>query len=76
MKKVFLFALVGFMVSCNADKAETKTDTVKSDSTKEKLEYPYTVDHPGEYWVPGDPNNAVMALKSLKAFYSNKVYTA
>ncbi len=76
MKKLMLYLLVClFALSCKEGDKTSSAET-KSDSTKEKLDYPYTIDHPGEYWIPGDPKNALIALKSLKAFETGNITEA
>lgn len=77
MKKAFfIFCLPLLTIACNNGGSSagsgmsdsTKMSDKKQDSSAAKLDYPYTVNHAAEYWVPGDPKNAYNALKSLKAY--------
>jgi len=78
MKKLlFIVCTALFAFGCN-DKGSS-TDANSSDTTKvaetkaEKLNYPYTLDHPYKDWQPGDQKHAVTAMSALKGFETGDI---
>jgi hypothetical protein len=55
------------------DTSTTTTASATSSSPAEKLDYPYTPDHPYQDWQPGDQKHAVNAMKSLKAYETGDI---
>ena len=85
MKKVLFFSCVAlFAISCtNNDTKDAKTgDTTKmadakmTDNKMAVPEMPYTLSRPYQNWQMGDPQNALIVMKSLKAFENGDVATA
>jgi len=76
MKKVFLIFLGALVfASCNnksSDSTEVPTDSSAMAPTAEKMNYPYTIDHP-DYWNIGSPENTMVALSALKAYENGNI---
>ena len=78
MKKLlFIGCTMFFAFGCNDKSGSTEaksSDTTKVAETKmEKMDYPYTLDHPYQDWQPGDQKHAVNVMKSLKAWETNNI---
>lgn len=82
MKKLlFIFSITLFALSCtNNETKDAKTgDSTKTADTKmagpaaEKLDLPYTLDHPYAEWQPGNEQHAVTVMKGLKAFETGDI---
>jgi hypothetical protein len=76
MKKLF-FIFLGAMAfsSCNnqsSDSTEATTDSSAKVAATEKVNYPYTIDHP-DYWNIGSPENTMVALSALKAYENGNI---
>ena len=76
MKKIFIIFLgaVSF-AACNNKSSttpEATTDSTSTMSSSEKVDYPYTIDHP-DNWNIGSSANTVTALTALKAFEEGDV---
>ncbi|MEO9211277.1 MAG: hypothetical protein ABI208_09260, partial [Ginsengibacter sp.] len=75
MKKVLkpLFTLIvagALFVSCNnkgTSSTETSKDSSSTTATVQKMDYPYTIEHP-DYWKIGSQQNTLIALKAIKAW--------
>lgn len=76
MKKVFLILLGGVVfASCNnksASSPEAATDTSGTEAVAQKMDYPYTIDHP-DNWEMGNNQNTMTALSALKAYENGNV---
>lgn len=76
MKKFLIIcAVVVAVAACNNDAATSTAaggDSTKAGETKmadaKMPEMPFPMDRPYSNWQPGDPQHAVTAMKSLKAF--------
>jgi len=71
MKKLFVIFLgtIAF-AACNSKSdstSEAPADSTATVPTAEKVNYPYTIDHP-DYWNIGTSENTQAALTALKAF--------
>ena len=77
MKKIF-FIFLGALVlgACNNKSSTASEATTDSAATtmsgNEKVDYPYTIDHP-DYWNIGSSANTLTALTALKAFEEGDV---
>ncbi|MDB5201929.1 MAG: hypothetical protein JWQ27_1338 [Ferruginibacter sp.] len=70
MKKIIAIACLAAFAACsqNETKKDATTTTVAAtDSPATKLDYPYTIDKMPD-WEIGDPKNAQLALKALRAY--------
>ena len=76
MKKLFFIFLgaVAFTSCNNQSSASTQTtaDSSTTAPTAEKMNYPYTIDHP-DNWDIGSPENTMVALNALKAFENGNI---
>ena len=77
MKQVLVILFTGICaLSCN-DKNTASTPTITDSTTTaappERLDYPYTLDHPYQDWQPGNQQHAVMVMKSLKAYENGNI---
>lgn len=76
MKKVFLILLGGVVfTSCNnkgTSANEATTDTSGTTAVAQKMDYPYTIDHP-DNWEMGSNQNTMVALSALKAYEKGNV---
>ena len=71
MKKIFIIFLGAIaFAACNSKSStatEATTDSTATTSPTEKIDYPYTIDHP-DNWNIGSSSNTLTALTALKAF--------
>lgn len=76
MKKIFMIFLGAIsFTACNnksSTSTEATTDSTATSSTTEKVNYPYTIDHP-DYWKIGSSENTQAALTALKAYEDGDV---
>jgi hypothetical protein len=76
MKKVFLILMGGVVIaSCNNKSSsanEATTDTSGTAAVAQKMDYPYTIDHP-DNWEIGSNQNTMTALSALKAYEKGNV---
>jgi ABC-type Fe3+-hydroxamate transport system substrate-binding protein len=76
MKKIFVIFLGAIaFAACNSKSStasESTTDSTGTASTTEKVDYPYTIDHP-DNWNIGSSANTLTALTALKAFEDGDV---
>ena len=71
MKQIFLVACLAFaLAACNSETNDaSKSDTKKEGNAKTAdVELPFKLDEPYKNWQMGSTENAVAAMKSLKAF--------
>ncbi len=71
MKKLFIIFLgtIAF-TACNTNSdsgSQTSSDSTATATTAEKVNYPYTIDHP-DYWNIGSSENTQTALTALKGY--------
>ena len=72
MKKItFLVMVSAIFIACNNQ--APKTDAPLGSIDEEKLNYPYTLDHPADNWDRGDQKNVVLVLNSFKAYQDGNV---
>jgi hypothetical protein len=77
MKQLLILFLGGVLfTSCN-NQGSSADDTAKDTTTAansdaQKMDYPYTIDHP-DNWEIGNQQNTLNVLKSLKAWENNKM---
>lgn len=71
MKKIFIIFLGAIaFAACNSKSnmaTEATTDSTATTSPTEKVDYPYTIDHP-DNWNIGSSANTLTALTALKAY--------
>ena len=67
-----ILALTILSACNNSDADSTKTNADSSNVSAEKLDYPYTLNQPND-WQWGDKKNALMVLKSLKAYETGNI---
>ena len=71
MKSLVMLMVGGVLfASCNNSKSTTPgatNDTTATAANVQKMNYPYTIDHP-DYWEIGSQQNTLKALNSLKAW--------
>ena len=78
MKKLIMIFLGGFVwASCNdggtaATTTETDSAATTTETVAQKMNYPYTIDHP-DYWETGSTENTMNVLSALKAFENGNV---
>ncbi|HSN10144.1 MAG TPA: hypothetical protein VLS85_13985 [Hanamia sp.] len=76
MKKIFVIFLGAIaFAACNSKSStatEATTDSTATTSPTEKIDYPYTIDHP-DNWNIGSSSNTLTALTALKAFEDGNV---
>ena len=76
MKKIFVIFLGAIaFAACNSKSStasESTTDSTGTASPTEKVDYPYTIDHP-DNWNIGSSANTLTALTALKAFEDGDV---
>ena len=76
MKKLMLFGLLSFLISCNTGEKKTSTDSDSSKmeagtmETKEAVAYPYPIGYSSQFEV-GDSKNAQLILSLWKDFDNN-----
>lgn len=67
---LLLIVAIGFLTACNTSNSSSvdgKSDSKSAYRDVQKMDYPYTIDHP-DYWEIGSQENTMIALKSLKAW--------
>ena len=71
MKLLTMLMVGGFLfASCNnatTSAPEATYDTTAAAANVQKMDYPYTIDHP-DYWEIGSQQNTLNALSALKAW--------
>ena len=76
MKKVLLICWgVLILTSCNdngVSTSEARKDTSAKEVNVQKMDYPYTIDHP-DNWEMGSNQNAMNVLLAIKAFENGNV---
>jgi PBP1b-binding outer membrane lipoprotein LpoB len=76
MKKIFIIFLGAVtLAACNnksSTASEAKTDSTATTSPTEKVDYPYTIDHP-DNWNIGSSANTLTALTALKTYEEGDV---
>jgi hypothetical protein len=77
MKKLILIFFAGlFLTSCNnkgtSTNEATKDTSARAVSSTQKMNYPYTIDHP-DNWETGSTENTMNALMALKSFENGNV---
>lgn len=79
MKQLLMLFLGGVLfTSCNNqgssanEAAEDSTSATTTTQQAQKMDYPYTIDHP-DNWDVGSQQNTMNVLKSLKAWEDNKM---
>ena len=75
MKKIiFLSLIISSFASCKDNTSTAKTDSKDSTATTatDTMKYPYTIQNP-DAWVPGDRQNTLNVLKSLKAYETGNI---
>src|SRR6185437_16196315 len=76
MKKLWLILLTGIVFNSCKNQGASQTATTKDSSVQnasaEKMNYPYTIDHP-DNWDIGNNQNTLVALSALKAYENGNV---
>jgi len=76
MKKLILISLTAtIFLSCNnkgSSTNETAKDTSTTSLSTQKVNYPYTIEHP-DNWEIGNNQNTMNALMSLKAYENGNI---
>ncbi len=76
MKKLLaIFLGTIALAACNSKSdtdSQTSSDSTTTATTTEKVNYPYTIDHP-DYWNIGNSENTQVALTALKAYEDGDV---
>src|SRR6188768_215994 len=70
-KFTFLAMAAGMFIACNNQ--APRTDAPLGSLDEEKLNYPYTLNHPADNWDRGDQKNVVLVLNSFKAYQDGNV---
>lgn len=72
MKKLLLISCLATIIACNSSDTGQKQETGSSGSSPMPT-MPYTLAKPYKNWQPGDQQNALLVLNSLKAYEEGNI---
>ncbi|MDX1956422.1 MAG: hypothetical protein SFU20_12905 [Chitinophagaceae bacterium] len=72
MKRLLMISCLATLIACNSADTGQKTET-SSDSKTAIPTMPYTLDKPYKNWQPGDQQNALLVMNSLKAWENGDI---
>ncbi len=72
MKRLLLISCLATLIACNNAKTDQKPETGSAGSSAIPT-MPYTLNEPYKNWQPGDQQNALMVMTSLKAWENGDI---